>query len=189
MRAQHFGPAQARTLAATGESRVIQWVESVTEGVESVLEFGAGLFAYTKAARSPRRAGIEAFHPYCKAASNDRDCDAIRIYEWDMLDFEKVVNEPYDMALFVDSLEHVEMHDALDLIERCQHQFKKIAVFVPMGEHSQEPCDDNEMQRHLSTWYPADLAALGFEVTPDPDFHNQNPPDKQGAMFAVWTHE
>ena len=176
-----------RTLSAKAESRVKYWTEAMTEGMESSLEFGAGLFAYVKASKALRRAGIEAFKPYCDRALEDPEINGISVYQGDMRYFEPFMAEkPYHVALFIDSLEHLGKEDALDLMLRCQEQFGRIAVFIPMGVHVQGPCDDNELQSHLSSWSPKEFLDLGFSVKPHPTFHWDRPVGNQGAIFAKW---
>lgn len=176
-------------IAAVPEARVCQWVEKVTEGTESCLEFGAGIFTYIKAAKSKRKAGIEWFEPYCQAALEDPACSDINIYHGDMRKFQLLTFDTFEVALFVDSLEHLPKHDALLLLRLCQLHFKRIAVFCPVGIHFNPVCDDNELQKHLSAWDTSDLENLGFSITLDPVFHHTNSADKQAAMFAVWNRE
>ena len=173
-------------IASVPENRVRSWVERVTEGTESCLDFGAGIFTYIKAAKSKRRAGIEAFEPYCQAALEDPACLDINIYHGDMRKFQLLTFDEFEVALFIDSLEHLSKADALTLLRLCQDRFKRIAAFVPVGNHVNPISDNNELQLHLSTWESKDLENLGFSVIVDAGFHHTNPPDKRAAMFAVW---
>ena len=177
---------EERTLHRTCESRVAAWVNRVSWGCESGLEFGCGFGVYTREMTCHVRAGIEAFEPYVIEARETPANAGIEFIHGDMRYFESFIIREYDLALFVDSLEHIAKADGLFLIERCKEHFKKIAVFVPIGPHEQEPCDGNEMQRHISTWNAEDLAALGFKYMVDPVFHHNNPEDKQAAAFAEW---
>lgn len=175
-----------RTLSRTPELRVLSWVEKVTSTIPSVLEFGAGVFTYTKTCRAFVRAGIESFKPYCDEAMADPECSTLTVIHGDMRDFASLASDSFFMALFIDSLEHISKPDGLTLLLECQERFKRIAVFVPMGEHPQDACDDNDAQCHLSSWYPLDLSALGFEVDVQPNFHHANEEGRKGAMFALW---
>lgn len=168
--------SEVRTLARKGSPELGGWVEESTRGYESTLEFGSGLGAYTRFIGSGVKDGIEAFAPYVETSKLDPDNEGCRFYLGDMREFESIIDRSYDVALFVDSLEHLVKEDGIDLLLRCQGPFKKIAVMVPVGPLNNEPCDGNELQRHLSTWYAEDLVALGFVVRVD----------EQTCAYSTW---
>jgi len=165
-----------RTLARKGSPELGSWVSEQTCGYESTLEFGCGLGSYTRFIASPVKDGIEAFGPYVVTAQADSDNAGCRFYLGDMRRFYDLVDRQYDVALFIDSLEHLAKDEGADLLLRCQESFKKIAVMVPVGPCVNEPCDGNDLQRHLSTWYAEDLIALGFVAKVD----------EQLCAYATW---
>jgi hypothetical protein len=133
-----------------------------------------------------KRTGLDAFPPYIIGACAMPENKGIDFVLGDMRAFELFVPKPHDLILFVDSLEHITKDEAVDLIVRCKARSNQVSIFVPIGVHEQEPCDNNEMQRHLSTWNASDLEELGFTVKVYDDFHSDNPVDKQAAAFARW---
>jgi hypothetical protein len=152
-----------RTLARKGTWEVESWVRRETYGYKSALDFGSGLGAYTRVILCEVKHGIEAFEPYVVKARSDPQNAGCQFFLGDMRDYELFVDRPqYDVAMFIDTLEHLPKQDATDLIVKCQAQFKKILLFIPLGPHDQEPCDDNELQRHLSFWGYDDIEELGF---------------------------
>lgn len=177
----------SRTLSRVGTAEVAAWVRSVTQGHSSGLDFGCGLGAYTRHMACDIKDGIDSFAPYIEAARIDPENVGCAFVCGDMRRFDEIFMQPHSVALFVDSLEHIAKADAIDLLKRCQIRFDKIAMLVPIGVHEQEPCDGNEAQRHLSTWYGEDLEALGFSAQVDPNFHTGNPPETAAAALAVWT--
>jgi len=168
--------SEERTLARKGSPELGGWVADQTAGYESTLEFGSGLGAYTRFIASPVKDGIEAFEPYVATARADPDNKGCWFYLGDMLNFEEIVDLDYEVALFVDSLEHLEKDDGRELLLRCQDVFQKIAVMVPIGPIENEPCDGNQLQRHLSTWYADDLISLGFDAIVD----------EHSCAYATW---
>ena len=181
--------SEVRTLHRSGLSVINAWVNQQSLGYDSGIEFGCGVGAYTRAMLCHRRVGIDAFEPYIIEAVATPENHGIDFVCGDMRHFESLVSGPYDFALFIDSLEHIPKDDALELIVRCQRAFKKIALFIPIGFHDNDPCDGNDMQRHLSTWDEVDLLDMGFYVNTSPYFHPEKPGkpgEQQAAAFAQW---
>lgn len=175
-----------RTLGRDGYSGLHQWVYNVTQGMRSVVEMGCGTGAYLRHASSPYKLGIDAFLPYIEEARVTPSNQGIQFVCANMMDYRQHVTKECEMALFIDSLEHLSKDDAEVLLQGCKEDFLKIAIFIPIGDHDQEPCDGNEMQRHLSHWDVDSLLAMGLEVEFHPNYHYTNPPGKQAAAFAVW---
>ena len=177
---------QERTLHRVGTEEVRQWVIKETRGYESGLEFGCGYGAYTRHILCPVKAGIDAFEPYITEARTMPENEGVEFICGDMRRFERYATRDYALALFVDSLEHLTKTDAFDLIDKCKQSFSKIALFLPIGDFTQDPCDGNEMQRHLSIWDENDLEAMQLSFWIKTDFHRDNPTDRQAAAFATW---
>lgn len=175
-----------RTLHRVGTYAVASWVQKETWGYKSALEFGCGVGVYTREMLCPIRAGIDAFEPYIIEARETPANEGIEFIFGDMRRFESITPQDYNIAMFVDSLEHISKPDALDLIDRCKQRCDKIMLFLPIGDHDQEPCDGNEMQRHLSTWNEDDLEEMDMRFWIKSDFHHENPIDRQAAAFATW---
>jgi hypothetical protein len=65
----------------------------------------------------------------------------------------------------------------------------RIVLFVPLGLHPQTAdvfnMGGDHWQTHRSTWEPADLEALGFDVAVWDGYHHQPGKDSRAA-FCVW---
>lgn len=177
---------EARTLHRHGEPRVYTWVMDMTSHCESVVDFGCGTGAYLRAAECPIRIGIDGFQPYIDEAKSDETLVGCDFYCADMRDYREIIGSGYDVAMFIDSLEHLPKLEAIELINQCKYDFQRIVTFIPIGTHDQGPCDGNDLQSHLSTWLPDDLELLGFQATVIKKFHYNNPPESQAAAFCVW---
>jgi hypothetical protein len=134
----------------------------------------------------PVKAGIDGFEPYIIEARETPANAGIEFILGDMRRFETLLTRDYQVAAFIDSLEHLTKDDATDLIGRCKHRFDKIILFIPIGDFSQEPCEGNEMQRHLSIWDKGDLEDMEMNFRINPRWHHTNPPDRQAAAIATW---
>jgi hypothetical protein len=147
---------------------------------------GCGTGAYLRHATSVSKFGIDAFSPYIEEAKATPANQGIQFICCNMMDYRDHIPKQCEMALFIDSLEHLVKKDAESLIQMCKEDFTKIAIFIPIGDHDQEPCDGNEMQRHLSHWSVDSLIALGLRVDFHPNYHYTNPNGQQAAAFAIW---
>lgn len=177
-----------------GMQKLLDWIERETAGHKTVVDFGSGFFEKLKYTSCPNKIGIEAWQPFIDRAKY-HDCKKIC---GDFLEFEKLLEkEEMDVAMFCDTLEHVTMEQAADLIKRLQSTFNKILLFIPEGNHPSE--DDphglgaDYYETHRSTWHEKDVRALGFsDVLVDPLFHSwvktsvKYANNDTGAIYAVW---
>ena len=150
-------------------------------GFDVAVEFGAGQFDKIAHVDAGERIGIE----ICEGYVEDFAVPGVTAVCGDMRKYDELIDNPHGVALFVDSLEHLEKQDGEDLLRRVQNDFQRVAVFAPVGHCSQESDAwgyDNDWQRHRSTWEPCDLEALGFVVRVDLDFDGGGVP----MMFATW---
>ena len=175
-----------RTLSHVGTWEVAVWVQRETFGFKSVLDFGSGLGAYTRVALCDVRDGIEAYEPYVMEAKSDPANAGCRFFLGDMRGWSSIVDRDYDLAMFVDTLEHLPKADAFGLIEECKAKFSKILLYLPLGVHLQGPCDGNELQSHLSYWNQLDVVDMDFEGK----MFKVNPNDKSEipllGSFLTW---
>jgi hypothetical protein len=154
-----------------------------TTGAECVVEFGSMFFEQLRQTRAKRKIGIEVFEPYIHDATFHT---CIKVHG-DFREYDELISsEDMDVAMFIDSIEHVEKDEAVALLHRVQRDFKKILVFVPEGVNEQTTDRTgygNSYQNHLSSWSAHDFAELGFqEIEVVPNFH----PNGVGVIFAVW---
>lgn len=176
----------SRTMHRVGTYAVGSWIQRETWGYVSALEFGCGVGVYTREIMCSVRAGIDGFEPYIIEARETPANVGIEFILGDMRRFEMLVTRDYQVALFIDSLEHLTKEDATYLIDRCKTRFDKILLFIPIGDFSQEPCEGNELQRHLSIWDESDLEEMQMRFWIKSDLHYTNPIDRQAAAFATW---
>lgn len=161
---------------------------ATADGHGLAVEFGAGKFEKIAAVDAERRVGIEICEGYCA----DFAKPGVEIMIGDMRQYRRLLNGHLHccpnttsrVALFIDSLEHIEKHDGILILQRCQEDFDTILVFAPIGDVPQD--EDvwgygNEWQRHRSSWWPADVKRLGFDVAADETYHGDH-----GAMFGTW---
>lgn len=176
-----------RTLQWGVENSVSGWVANRTKGLPSVLDLGAGYFNYTREAACPVRVGIDSFRPYVeKAKANEERSEGIKMICGDMRYYRVLTELRGGCVMLIDALEHLDKEDGLRLLGELFVDFDRVLVFVPVGKHEQEPCDDNEAQRHRSFWEEDEMRGLGFYVSVDHFFHRPWKPEAPAAMFCEW---
>lgn len=181
--------SEERTLGRYGSPFLQAYIQRETWGFDSCLEFGFGVGAYTNSVLCPTIHGIELFASYYEEAKQREELKGVEFFLGDMRRFDEITSRDYDVALFIDTLEHITKEDALDLLGRCQKRFKKIILFIPIGEEfqgNQDWYDDNPAQKHLSTWNLDELTSMGFAGTYNATFHSHLPTGYQGAAFLTW---
>lgn len=171
-----------------------QWINENTIGSQIVVELGAGFFRRLADVNNSviKRIGIEIYEPYIKNATYN---NCIKIHG-DALKYNEYVTEnDYDTVLLVDILEHFNMEDGLNLINRLKKDFKKILLMLPVGKFEQNEDvtghEGHEFQTHRSYWYEDDINKLNFSINIiDTKFHvtkeriNNNL--DTGCYFGVW---
>lgn len=162
------------------------WIASNTADTNTTVEFGSMFFERLIQVRSKKKIGIEIHKPYIDNAKF-HECQKI---QGDFRKFETLVSpDDMDVALFVDTLEHITREDAFDLMSRVMSKFNKVLLMIPEGEHILNKDVFNmgadTHQTHRSTWFSDDVRALGFtNIQVDPMYHRGSP--SPGCIFAVW---
>lgn len=170
-----------------GADRIAEWLTQQTLGAEYIVEFGAGLFDKISFVQAPRRVGIEIYEPYLEVSKKRGYYDPeVKAVIGDMLAYKLLVDLPIDVAMFIDSLEHLSEGSADALLSDLKNDAKKIIVFCPDGFDPQDTDDwglgNHYYQTHRSIWTKSKLEKLGFYVTVAENFHG----NKVGALFAIW---
>lgn len=172
-----------RTISRNPDARLCPWIASETEGRSHTVDFGCGTGTYMGCCRSSRVTGIELFGPYVEEA-RDEGHDVVH---GDMLLFDQLLHSTeVDVAMFIDTIEHLEKGDGVELLKRCMKFFHKIIVFAPHGDCPQEECDNNPAQKHLSSWWPEDLEGLGFRTRVARGYHRDENGNMRHAIFSRW---
>jgi hypothetical protein len=172
-----------RTIARTPDTRLAGWLYAMPcFGV--AVEFGSGVGTYTDMLPALEKHGIESFEPYYQEACSSHTAV---FHHGDMRQFEHTAPQDFDLAVFIDSLEHITHADGADLIRRLQARCQRIIVFCPRGWHENPPCDGNELNEHVSAWTEDELAALGFVVAIAINYHCDDPLSPSDALFATWS--
>lgn len=145
---------------------------------KSVLNVGCGAGAYTNDLRGIHRAGVEAYGPDLDLAELEE-----RFHGLAQFMLPAIAAKSYDIVIAMDFLEHLDDEDAWPVIADMKRiARKRVALFLPCGEHPQDGTAENPLQEHRSTWLAKDLAAFGFQVWPYVGFHGSG----RDAMFAIW---
>jgi len=158
-------------------------------GKLTVADLGAGPGESDLAARIldipwRRLISVEAFIPYVdklrakKARAERHD---ILTGQVDHV-FDEFKPGEIDLALLIDVLEHFPRWEALALLRRLESFFARgVVIFLPLGKVVQAPYDENELQRHRSSWTGRDLARLGYTVTVYGGLHGHLTPPADAA--------
>ena len=153
---------------------LVERLRELTAGRHGVVDLGCG--------------SNEKFRQYCLCPYIGVDVEGGCAIKDDMRAIERwwprVIDA--DTALFCDSLEHLKLTDALELLDRLKGRVSRVIVFVPLGDHKQDHGPDHP-QTHRAIWTRDMLEALDFAVEEWPEFHTWDDPDKsRSAALAVW---
>jgi SAM-dependent methyltransferase len=171
----------------------IKWstkrVIDTVSGYTSVLDIGCGTGNTISRVRALRRYGIDG----CAAAISvaRQKCNDVIFEIFDLKSLEQFWKHGHvDCVIGLDIVEHFFPKDAVRLIKACEAiATKHLIFFIPVGKHVQIRDDrgfgNHYYQTHRSTWYPHDMAGLGYEVFHYPDWHkNPGPGKEKGAMWC-----
>lgn len=176
-------------------------INAATADCADVIEFGCMFGDRLAACEAPQREGVDAHAPYIEEAR--RKYPAETFIHADARDFARYLatasrhkdgsncrNVRYDAVLLCDFIEHLRLNDAIDIVRASQRiACRRVIAFVPLGPHPQTRdvfgMGADHWQTHRSTWEPADLAALGFDVAVWDGYHAQPGKDSRAA-FAIW---
>jgi len=86
-----------------------------------------------------------------------------RVYLGNLLELDRVLPEEargYDLALFIDVIEHLEKPDAYRVLDQLLARAKKVLIATPLGFRPQE-VPGMPFETHRSGWFPWDFGARG----------------------------
>jgi len=142
----------------TSEYLQIPWIVELIarERPASVLDLGAGFGKYgvlTREYAGPRRLdAVDANPPRYPVYDH--------VYLGDLRDLERLLptDAPrYDLALFVDAIEHLEKVEAWGLLDSLTRHARRVLVATPWGFRPQE-VPGQPYETHRSGWYPWEFA-------------------------------
>jgi hypothetical protein len=142
----------------TSEHWQIPWIVDLIarEQPASVLDLGAGYGKYgvlTREYAAPSRLdAVDANPPRYPVYDH--------VYLGDLRELERLLpaDAPrYDLALFVDAIEHLEKAEAWTLLEALTRRARRVLVATPWGFRPQE-VPGQPYETHRSGWYPWEFA-------------------------------
>jgi cyclopropane fatty-acyl-phospholipid synthase-like methyltransferase len=163
-------------------------LNTVLSDCGSVLELGCGIGDKLAATPCEFRVGVEAHRPYLDAAYRKWGPRLHELHVADARAYMETEIRWFDAIMMIDFIEHLEMPDALALLERCRSiARRKIIVFCPIGECPQDSdtfqLGGDEWQTHLSTWTLESLGSEGFDVALWPGYREGG----KLVAFGVWS--
>jgi hypothetical protein len=157
-----------------------------------VVEFGCMFGDRLALCRSEGvRIGVESHAPYvAEARKRHPDIGFINGEARDIATLLSETDWMADAVMLIDFIEHLTPDAARDMISVAREMTaKRIVLFVPLGAHPQTKdvfdMGADHWQTHRSTWEPADLESLGFDVALWDGYHHQPGKDSRAA-FAIW---
>jgi SAM-dependent methyltransferase len=129
----------------------------IRERPHSVLDVGAGYGKYGVLAReyaSPERVDAVDANPPRYAVYD-------HVYLGDIRGLERLLpaDAPrYDLALFIDTIEHLEKAEAWTLLDQLARRARRVLITTPWGFRSQE-IPGQPFETHRSGWYPWEFRA------------------------------
>lgn len=140
--------------------------KAIDDSAESILDVGCGqgypMLLIKKVMNPKYTVGVDLFRKYIKEAKSKRIHDKYVISDIRKMDFPQ---KSFDVVLASHVIEHIPEKDAYKLIKKMERIAKKqVIIATPIGEMYHPPVDDNELQLHLSHFYPKDFEKLGYKV-------------------------
>jgi len=146
------------------------WVDPVCrvidKSAESILDVGCGQgypMKLLKEVMKPKYTiGVDLFKKYIKEAKSQKIHNKYVISDIRNMKFPP---KSFDVVLASHVIEHLPEKDAYKLIKKLEKIAKKqVIIATPIGEMYHPAVDDNELQLHLSHFYPKDFKKLGYKT-------------------------
>lgn len=149
------------TSVAEGKDWLIPRI--IAEVPAIVLDVGAGEGLYAKLLGRHRGLvtyALEIHEPYVAQFGLEDLYDLVLIGDVRTRELPEV-----DVVILGDVIEHFTEADAQRVWDKARRLARKtVLASIPLGEHPQGAVNDNEHERHLSTWTDAKIHALGGVV-------------------------
>lgn len=138
----------------------------IDKSAESILDVGCGQgypMRLIRVIMNPKHVvGVDLFKEYVKEAKKAKLHD-----EYVISDIRKMKFPPksFDVVLASHVIEHLPKKDAKKFVNNLERIAKKqVIMATPIGEMYHPPVDGNELQLHLSHFFPKDFNILGYET-------------------------
>lgn len=148
------------------DSKVEPICRVIDKTAESILDVGCGqgypMRLICLIMRPKRVVGVDLFEKYIKNARKAGLHD-----EYVISDVRKMKFPPksFDVVLASQVIEHLPRKDGKKFIKDLERIAKKqVIIATPIGEMYHPAVDGNELQLHLSHYYPEDFEKLGYKV-------------------------
>ena len=106
--------------------------------------------------------GFDLFEPYIKKVKNMGLYD--HVFKYDIRNIDKLCGD-FEYIFALEVLEHLELQDAYDTIEKLEKKAKKMLVIsLPIGEYKQGISNGNVYQIHKSSFMPKYFESCGYEI-------------------------
>ena len=154
------------TLKLWLDSRVEPICRVIDKSAESILDVGCGQgypMRLIRLVMEPKKVvGVDLFNEYIEEAKSAHLHDKYVISDIRKLKFPK---KSFDVVLASQVIEHLPKKDARKFIKDLERIAKKqVIIATPIGEMYHPAVDDNELQLHLSNYYPEYFEKLGYRI-------------------------
>lgn len=148
---------------SVGKKEVCEWIRErfSTERDDTILDVGACDGKWRKLLPDYVMDAVEVFEPYAKALTGYR-----KVYNRDIRRFRY---DYYDLIIFGDVIEHLEVKDAQKVLEYAKTRCLDMVIAVPWL-YKQDEVDGNKWQKHLQDDLTPEIFEeryQGFEVLYD----------------------
>ncbi len=138
----------------------------IDKSAETILDVGCGQgypMRLIKIQMKPKYVvGVDLFEKYIREAKKAKLHDKYIISDIRKMKFPA---KSFDVVIASHVIEHLPERDAMKFIKDLERIAKKqVIVATPIGEMYHPPVDGNELQLHLSHFFPKDFKKLGYKT-------------------------
>lgn len=139
-------------------------IRSALRDCQSVLDVGCGASPAMRQLGVPLVVGIDGYKPSVEMAKQLNTHD--EMIHGDVRELDRHFHpKQFDACVALDVIEHLTKSDGIKLMEDMERvATKKVVFFTPCGFLPQRHADNDDLQEHLSGWYPAEMRRHGYDV-------------------------
>lgn len=138
-----------------GKDIIKDWVTSRKDEIQKILDVGAGEGTYYKLLHNIKDfefCAVEVWKPYIKKYLRTDPLTYREIYDIDIRGF-LFKSKDWDLIIFGDILEHLEMEEAKKVIDRARQRCKYYIISIPVSHCPQKEEHGNPYQKHIEEDY------------------------------------